>query len=427
MTSEAIAPIGQHRRDQRAQEPEHDRAPLRFLLVQVFARVDRGDAFRRIGSGRLSDCVTSIVPGASSVARPGEASSGAATVPREQGIRRRTGEGSSGSKTQGTYRRKGDRNSPSSRREGPEGAGGGSGEIRTHGGVAPSAVFKTAALNRSATLPVGRSAAKGRDRRRVPAAISRLADEPGLSVRRPPVVAGRLGPGAVDLEELAAPAVDAHRGEPAAPDAAGVERQQVGAVDQAERRPVAEGDRHAGACAARARRTRREARRRGVGAVLASAKSSVPSAATKRMRVSTLSGEAQPRRRRPATSSQRAGSLPYITRQELARRPLAQVAAPPRRRARSVGRQVPLRHDAGVHHQPAVLVHGHAAACAASRATPRGRARRGCRRGCRCGAAAARRAATASRCQSWLPSRQVADVAEAAQAAQRRRATPGRG
>ena len=30
---------------------------------------------------------------------------------------------------------------------------GGSGEIRTHGGVTPSAVFKTAALNHSATLP----------------------------------------------------------------------------------------------------------------------------------------------------------------------------------------------------------------------------------------------------------------------------------
>ncbi len=30
---------------------------------------------------------------------------------------------------------------------------GGSGEIRTHGGLSPSAVFKTAAFNRSATLP----------------------------------------------------------------------------------------------------------------------------------------------------------------------------------------------------------------------------------------------------------------------------------
>jgi hypothetical protein len=34
---------------------------------------------------------------------------------------------------------------------------GGRGEIRTHGGVAPTAVFKTAALNHSATLPASRS------------------------------------------------------------------------------------------------------------------------------------------------------------------------------------------------------------------------------------------------------------------------------
>ena len=30
---------------------------------------------------------------------------------------------------------------------------GGRGEIRTHGGLAPTTVFKTVALNRSATLP----------------------------------------------------------------------------------------------------------------------------------------------------------------------------------------------------------------------------------------------------------------------------------
>jgi hypothetical protein len=33
-------------------------------------------------------------------------------------------------------------------------ANGGRGGIRTHGGLAPTAVFKTAALNHSATLPV---------------------------------------------------------------------------------------------------------------------------------------------------------------------------------------------------------------------------------------------------------------------------------
>ncbi len=31
---------------------------------------------------------------------------------------------------------------------------GGRGEIRTHGGLAPTTVFKTVALNRSATLPI---------------------------------------------------------------------------------------------------------------------------------------------------------------------------------------------------------------------------------------------------------------------------------
>lgn len=33
-------------------------------------------------------------------------------------------------------------------------SGGGGGEIRTHGRVTPTAVFKTAALNRSATPPL---------------------------------------------------------------------------------------------------------------------------------------------------------------------------------------------------------------------------------------------------------------------------------
>ena len=33
---------------------------------------------------------------------------------------------------------------------------GGRGEIRTHGGLAPTTVFKTVALNRSATLPHNR-------------------------------------------------------------------------------------------------------------------------------------------------------------------------------------------------------------------------------------------------------------------------------
>ena len=39
------------------------------------------------------------------------------------------------------------------RRRGEAPAGGGGSGIRTHGGLAPTAVFKTAALNRSATPP----------------------------------------------------------------------------------------------------------------------------------------------------------------------------------------------------------------------------------------------------------------------------------
>src|SRR5687767_7713206 len=39
---------------------------------------------------------------------------------------------------------------------------GGEGGIRTHGGLAPTAVFKTAALNHSATSPIGLSSRQGR-------------------------------------------------------------------------------------------------------------------------------------------------------------------------------------------------------------------------------------------------------------------------
>jgi len=52
----------------------------------------------------------------------------------------------------------------------------------------------------------------------------------------------RAASGAGHLGDLAPAAVDAHGGQRAAPDAAGVQRQQVGAVAQAQGRPVAEGD-----------------------------------------------------------------------------------------------------------------------------------------------------------------------------------------
>ena len=41
-------------------------------------------------------------------------------------------------------------------------AGGGRGGIRTHGRLAPTPVFKTGALNRSATLPIAALWRKGR-------------------------------------------------------------------------------------------------------------------------------------------------------------------------------------------------------------------------------------------------------------------------
>ena len=57
-------------------------------------------------------------------------------------------------------------------------------------------------------------------------------------------------PRARDLGDVAPAVVDADGGEPAAPDAAGVEAEQIGSVDEAERRPVAERDRHARGSAA---------------------------------------------------------------------------------------------------------------------------------------------------------------------------------
>jgi len=70
-----------------------------------------------------------------------------------------------------------------------------------------SPVFKTGAIDHSATLP---------DRRMI-------------------VSSGALGGLATHLEYLTPAAVDPHRRERAAPDAAGVERQKLGLVDQAQR------------------------------------------------------------------------------------------------------------------------------------------------------------------------------------------------
>ena len=56
---------------------------------------------------------------------------------------------------------------------------------------------------------------------------------------------------AAHLHHFTPAAIHAHCGQRAAPDAAGVDGQQVGSVDQAERAPVAEGHRLAGGGAAR--------------------------------------------------------------------------------------------------------------------------------------------------------------------------------
>ena len=219
-------------------------------------------------------------------------------------------------------------------------------------------------------------------------------------------------------------AVDAHGRQLAAPDATGVEPEQVGSIDQAERRPVAEGDRRSCACAGPARRTREEAGRRGVGAVLGLAKSSVPSAVTKRIRVSVL----RVKRSRPSPASeslQRTGSLPNMASRNRAAASCAE-RAPARRRAPASAPgpiAAPRRHAASASRARAPPC----AAGGATRARPRGRAHRGCRRACRSRCFVRTPAATASRCQSWLPSRQVADVAETAQQAQRRERMPGRG
>ncbi len=122
---------------------------------------------------------------------------------------------------------------------------GGDGEIRTHGGVTPSAVFKTAALDRSATSPCW-----------LPN-FSRQSRLPGdLRLR------------AAYLDQLAPTPIDTHCRERPSPDAAGVQRKQFGACRSG---PVWTSGRRRSACrrsAGRAREPGHEARRRLAGAVL---------------------------------------------------------------------------------------------------------------------------------------------------------------
>ncbi len=79
------------------------------------------------------------------------------------------------------------------------GVAGGSGEIRTHGGVSPTAVFKTAALNHSATLPDTRPSKATQFHSAAPA--TRIASGGGGDLRRDsaavpadPAVTAGVGP-----------------------------------------------------------------------------------------------------------------------------------------------------------------------------------------------------------------------------------------
>src|SRR5436190_2058905 len=90
----------------------------------------------------------------------------------------------------------------------------------------------------SAAVPT--AAASGRIFARVPAQ-SRLVRRAASTSGCGRALSGRAGGGrAVDVKDLArAVVVDPHRSQPSAPHAAGVKTEQVLAIDQAERRPVA--------------------------------------------------------------------------------------------------------------------------------------------------------------------------------------------
>ena len=136
--------------------------------------------------------------------------------------------------------------------------------------------------------------------------------------------------------------------------------------------------------------------------------------------------EAQARRRRSSESLQRAGSLPYIAARKSRSGALAQqrLELAGQRQRRAPGPIAARRRRA----PSASRARGPpCAAGAASRARPRGRARRGCRRGCRCVARGRTPCGDGQQVQVVVAEQAGRGVAEAAQQAQRRRATPGRG
>src|SRR5678815_2747046 len=93
----------------------------------------------------------------------------------------------------------------------------------------PSLVFKTSAIDHSAISPLPYQCIGAVGGPCLAGGLQCLAIRPRHSLRPP-------RPGAVDLHDLTPPAVDARGAELAAPDAAGVEAEHIGAIEQAERR-----------------------------------------------------------------------------------------------------------------------------------------------------------------------------------------------
>ena len=204
------------------------------------------------------------------------------------------------------------------------------------------------------------------------------------------------------LEHLAPPAVHAHRGERAA-HAAGVSASSSGRLTKAsvDRWPKAIGTpavRRSGASNQGYEARRRRACHRGVRDQRAAR------ASTKRMRVSTLMMKRS--RSLPSTPGSSAAVRRRTSGAGIRQARRSSAWPRPRRRAPACRRDY-LRHHAGVHAQPAALHHRHAALAAAIPAR-RALGEPAPRPACRCGCALRPPQNPASRCRSWLPSRQVA-------------------
>ena len=188
----------------------------------------------------------------------------------------------------------------------------------------------------------------------------------------------------------------------AAPDAAGVEAEQVGPVDAGRASTSGRTRSARRRCAGRGRRTTACSPAGAASAPSLVVNSSAPSAATKRMRVRTLSVK----RRRSSPASDRS-SAPARCRTSRARNSRGGALAQRRARARRRAASVVARSHCGT--TPACSIsqpcrmNRHAARwrSQSSQASRSGASRMSSR--CRCDARGRTPAATASRCQSWLP------------------------